>query len=118
MPELRVERDTIAVDSVLAMKPDPKWRYTDKAGHEHRFDNQDSTPTTLVQVEEEPWWCYDCRDLHNEYHLECKLCHETIEPHYVPDPGPHYVMGPWRYYLDNQPISEEEYQTLAAARGS
>jgi len=107
---LRFEREMIEVTSMSATKPDPAWRYTDRKGHEHQWVG-DKTPT-LVEVEGIGWWCEDCREQHSDYHLVCARCRERIEPKTFPDTGVKYVAGPTRYYLDDEPITKNEYDHL------
>lgn len=97
----------------LSPEPDPNWHYTDREGHEHRYDN--GYPT-LVSVADETYWCGDCNDEHADSHLECPLCHETIRPGTRgPSAFRQFIQGPVEYYLDDEPISPERYEELRAA---
>jgi hypothetical protein len=115
--DLRAETERIDVTSALP-RPDKKWTYTDRHGHEHRWD--DGYPT-LVVVTEEPYWCPDCHDEHTDSHYECPLCGEEIAPGLVPAPlYREYIPGMTTYYLNDEEISEAEYRRLAeqiAGRG-
>jgi hypothetical protein len=107
--ELRVERDMIEVTSNLP-RTDKGWRYTDRQGHEHYW--QDGYPT-LRTVLDEPYWCDDCHDEHQDSHLECPLCSEVIQPGMLsPPPFREFVPGLTSYYLNDEPISEERAREI------
>jgi hypothetical protein len=110
---LRAETERIEVTSNLP-RPDQKWRYTDEQGHEHSW--QDGYPT-LRTVVDDVYWCEGCQDEHEETHLECSLCGETIEPGMVgPSPFREFIPGRTSYYLDDEPISEERFRELMEQR--
>jgi hypothetical protein len=114
--ELRLEVDMIDVTSALP-RPDPRWTYTDQAGHQHRYDK--TAPghyyPTQVVVTEEPYWCPDCHDEHSDSHYECPLCGEEIEPGLVSAPlYREYMPGLASYYLNDEPITKDEYERLVA----
>ena len=70
-------------------EPDPEWRYTDAAGHEHYREGH--RYPTLVTVHDYTYWCEHCRDEHDVTHLECPLCGE----HIVPGTRPASPTGTW-----------------------
>lgn len=108
---LRIVTDQIEVTSNLP-RPDRNWRYTDAAGHEHRYD--DGYPT-LVRVGEGPYWCPDCHDEHEDSHWECPICHEEISPALTgPPPGREFIPGMTEYFLDGEPISKERAESILA----
>lgn len=115
--ELRAETEMIEVTSGL-LRPDPKWAYTDHAGHEHYYRKgsrygEGSGYPTLIVVTEEPYWCPDCHDEHTSSHYECPLCDEEIAPGLVPEPPyREYIPGLTSYYLNDEPITPDEYQRL------
>jgi hypothetical protein len=112
--ELRAETERIDVTSALPYA-DEKWTYTDRHGHQHRYDH--GYPT-LVWIVDETYWCDDCRDEHEEGHYQCPLCGEHIEPGMAgPDLYRRYIPGMTTYYLNDEEISEAEYQRLAALQG-
>jgi hypothetical protein len=109
--ELRIETDQIEVTS-NPPKPDKNWRYTDQQGHEHYW--QDGYPT-LVTIVDKTYWCGECRDEHEEMHLECPICHEHITPGMVGPSGfREFVPGRTSYWLNGKPISEERAKLLIA----
>jgi hypothetical protein len=117
-PEDRLwwEADKIDVTSRLPY-PDERWTYTDRAGHEHRYDKQapgDYYPT-LSWVIDETYYCPDCHDEHTEGHWECPQCGERITPGSAgPDRFRRYIPGLTHYYLNDEEITKDEYQRLAA----
>ena len=70
-------------------EPDPEWRYTDAAGHEHYREGP--RYPTLMTAHDYTYWCEDCRDEHDVTHLECSLCGE----HIVPGTRPASPTGTW-----------------------
>ena len=72
--------------------PNERWRYTDRAGHEHHYDGGYPTLELVVDAEH---WCDGTEGVYNhdahmavdESHYECLLCREVIEP--AADP-PHF----------------------------
>ncbi len=42
-------------------------------------------------------------------HLECRLCHERIEPRYTADATTQHVPGLRWFKIDGRPVSEEEF---------
>jgi hypothetical protein len=106
---LRVERDMIDVTSGLP-RPDEAWRYTDRQGHGHYW--RDGYPT-LRTVLGGPYWCEDCHDEHQDSHLECPLCSETVQPGMVgPSPFREFIPGLTSYYLNDEPITEERAREI------
>jgi hypothetical protein len=85
--------------SVISDLPEanPNWRYTDEAGHEHRWTG-DGYPT-LRWVTDFTYWCQDCRDDHEDGHRECLICGEHIVPGTRLHRYPRYIAGPWRVDL-------------------
>ncbi len=86
---LDVEQTFITVTTSHS-EADPDWRFTDRAGHEHRHSG---APTdyypTLRYVVDGQHWCdgiSEGSDLHDPHlhvdasHYECQLCGEHIEP--------------------------------------
>lgn len=72
----------------MAPRPNPNWRYVDKAGHEHYYDEKSGQYPTLQLIIDEAREC-DCEfcwheDEPYEYivasHYECPLCKEVVVP--------------------------------------
>ncbi len=59
---------------------DPNWVYTDKAGHEHWYDEGEKKYPTLYEKVTDTYWCEDCHDQHEEYGMFCRWCDEQITP--------------------------------------
>lgn len=119
--EYRVEREQIELTG-LSPRPDPDWRYTDPAGHEH-----DSSYALLIRVQDDPdeppfYVDDDGEEWNAPDHLECRLCGEHIEPGTIgPSPFREFVPGPVRYYRDDVEITEAEFvaaEQEAASRPS
>jgi hypothetical protein len=79
--------------------PDRSWRFTDRAGHAHRYDDGYPTMTEVVDRSE---WCdgdtaypHDPHDLVVESHWECSKCRERIKPGLVPAGRPQHVHAGW-----------------------
>lgn len=112
----RVERELIEVRSDQP-RPDEQWRYTDHAGHDHYWQAGREPYPTLREVVDETYWCEDCEDEHTSSHLECPLCGETIVPgSRPPSLFPERIPGPVSYFLDDQPISEEQAREMTTAQ--
>jgi hypothetical protein len=108
---LRAEAELIDVTSSLPYA-DEAWTYTDQAGHRHRYSKGYPTLTWVI---DETYWCEDCNDEHTEGHWECPLCGERITPGLKgPDMFPKRIPGMVTYYLNDVPISKDEYQRLVA----
>lgn len=107
---LRKETEVIAFTS-NAPSRDPDWTYTDKRGHEHHYEG--GLYPTLRWVVDETYWCDDCQEDHEDGHYECPECGEHIEPGMRDPSGKReLVSGLTSWYLDDEPISEEEAKRL------
>jgi hypothetical protein len=77
---------------------DPGWRFTDAAGHEHRYDR--GYPS-LRYVVDESHWCdgtegtalHDPHEAVDEAHYECLACHEVVEVGLLPAGYPQWTPG-------------------------
>lgn len=118
--KLVVETDQIEVTS-NSPRADPDWRYTDEAGHVHFFDDITHGYPTLVSVTEEPYWCADCEDEHEDSHLECPHCMEVIAPGMTgPSIFREFIPGPTHVRIelpDGQqlPVTPEEWAAIRNA---
>lgn len=122
---LEVETERIEFTTALP-QPDPRWTYTDRAGHEHSYGQRGSAADrypTLERRESEPYWCSDCDDEHTDVWFECALCGERINPGTVVDTSPQYTAGRTTYLIDGHPVTEvegkallEEIQTVSSER--
>jgi len=108
----RVEQD---YEEYLEAWPqrDPEWRATDSNGHEHYM--QDGGYPTLEWVVTGGYWC----EMHNEEHEEgewrCRQCGEAVSPGMrPPDPWPKQIPGMRRYFINDEPVAEAEFQQAVA----
>lgn len=110
---LEIERDMISVSTQLP-QPDPRWSYTDRAGHDHAYGTEANPYPTLVRRQGEPYWCDDCQDEHVDTWLECPQCGEKIQPGTFIDPAPKYIPGLTSYRIDGEEVSPQEGEALLA----
>lgn len=84
--DVLIEQNIEYVTSAYASKPDPKWSFTDGAGHFHAFTKaKDRSELPTLRAEEVPCdgACGDPEDTVTVY--RCIICGETVEPGYIPD---------------------------------
>lgn len=75
---IELSRQMMRVESLYGHHElDPKWSYTDPAGHVH------TTLDTLEWVVTSTYWCDSCCDEHDEGEYRCRLCAAVVEPSYV-----------------------------------
>lgn len=78
-------------------RPDLKWRYTDREGHEHHYGPDNTLPTLRVEYEHIPCdgTCGDsgCEGV-NVAHYFCPSCGEEVEPGLIHGPYQFTVTGP------------------------
>lgn len=106
--QLWAEREAIDV-TTSGPQPNKAWRYTDRAGHKHYW--QDGYPT-LREVKGEPYWCDDCRDDHVDTFLRCRLCNEVITPGMTSSLWRERIGGPVQWFLDGELISEARARAI------
>lgn len=93
--QLRITQERIDVSTNLP-KPDPRWSFTDAAGHFHAYTEEETTPTLIVRMVHMPCdgscggVCDD--EGYDATHYHCRICDEEIEPGTIP--GPHYDTMP------------------------
>jgi hypothetical protein len=112
---LSITTEMVRVDYLTDM--DANWKFTDAAGHGHwcDYDGVLHYPT-LHEVSDGTWWCGSCRDEHEDTHLECRACGETVRPG-VTGPGTKWLPGLRDYWIDGVPVTPEEaLQFLARVR--
>ncbi|MGX1632739.1 hypothetical protein ACWGUL_01575 [Streptomyces albidoflavus] len=111
---LEIETERIEVSTALP-QPDPRWTYTDHAGHHHAYGADGPAAVrypSLILRESEPYWCSDCDDEHTDEWFECPLCGEKITPGTFVDSSPRYISGFTSYLIDGEPVTEEEGKAL------
>lgn len=93
--QLKVTQERIDI-STRGPKPDPRWSYTDTAGHFHARAEDGELPTLLARREQLP--CDGscggvCGGEGYEITIHsCRICGEEIAPGMIP--GPHYGTMP------------------------
>lgn len=118
--KLVVETEQIEITS-NSPRPDPNWRFTDAAGHEHFYDKTAKGYPTLDAVSEEPYWCADCREEHEEDRLECLRCMEVVTPGVTgPSMFREFIPGPTSVHVELDdgrviPVTNEEWAALRVA---
>lgn len=108
---LEIRCEIIIATSLVA--PRKSWRFTDAAGHVHRWREGPDAYPTLTPVGDGLYWCEDCRDEHEDSHLECRWCGERITPE-VTGPVTEQIPGMLEYYLDGKAITPEHAGEILA----
>lgn len=78
--ELTVETEQIDVTPSVETKPDPKWTYTDPAGHFHAWTDSGELPTLTTRTEHVPCGDDDCCEGYDEPYYVCAICGVEVEP--------------------------------------
>ena len=87
---LVVEMERDYIEQWRTEKPDPDWRFTDRAGHTHTWDVLKDT--TRWEYVGPPCVCELCEhedEGYREEHQVCVLCGEEITPGTLPDHDRH-----------------------------
>lgn len=114
--ELEITTEMVDVTSIHAMKPDPKWTFTDAAGHRHyRSEDETGGPYPTLMWKPDMVHCADCHEDHDEGFLVCTQCGERVQPGFVSDPGPHLIPGLRSYTIDGEPVSPQAAEDFLAA---
>src|SRR4051812_23527275 len=89
------------------VREDPKWKFTDKQGHQHTYgSNENPYPSLDKRTESEVKWS----DIWDEQYedetiwYECKICQEIVKPGTICDMGPIYQYGCTTYLIDDSPV--------------
>lgn len=123
--DYRSECSMIEVTSMS--RPDVQWRYIDKAGHLHRWfysgimTNRYDTyrldqayyAGTLVKI-------IDAEATEDEpaiWHYECPICGEVIWPGTCADQYQQFIPGIRRFWVDDVPVSEEQFKAFMREDG-
>lgn len=72
-----VEQEAIPVHTMGGMVKDLGWRFVDRAGHVHRYDNKLKMRYDFLN---EVAYCFDCREDHEYWIERCIHCSEEITP--------------------------------------
>jgi hypothetical protein len=117
--EYRVDQDMIEVTSLTGMYPDPEWRHICACGGMHSyfvgqapasardFMGRLTTPT-LRWIKDGEHWFEDDDEPTPYGHTECAQCGEHIIPGQTYRPGPVYIPGLKRCYIDDEPVTYDE----------
>jgi hypothetical protein len=104
-PSVELQWDTEVIPIVMGWhdSADMSWRYTDKQGHEHRYEH--GYPT-LVEVTDETETCewgelcylddepdHEPHEVVTKSHYECRICGQTIRPGTVPPGVVQHIAG-------------------------
>ena len=110
--ELAVEKEMIRVGYESDL--DAGWLFTDVAGHVHYCDYAAAEHyPTLLLVTDGSYYCPDCRDEHEDSHLECRRCGERIIPGRT-GPGTITLGGQAVYTFNGEPVSQEHALRILA----
>ena len=95
---------------------DESWRFADSHGHEHHYSDErgDHYPT-LRRVFQEPWYCHDCAEVHEDMldHYECLLCGEVIQPGSREPQNPERLMlRSVSAYLNGEYVAKERAEQI------
>jgi hypothetical protein len=92
-----IDHDVIDVTCGIPT-PNEGWTYTDRQGHEHRYEH--GYPTLELVVDASHWcmgneglYAHDPHEAVDESHYECRICRETIQPKVDPPGTPEFVRG-------------------------
>ncbi len=107
-PMLEIRREMI--DATTFLMPDPRWRFVDAAGHEHRRVGN-ALPTLRYVIDE--WWADADGEEHSDGHYECLECDEHVTPG-VKSGDAVQVPGVTRFYLDGVEITREQAQQIVS----
>jgi hypothetical protein len=110
----RVETDEIDVTMGPHPERDPEWIYVDHKGHAHSM--VEGEYPTLRWVEDEPYWCDQHQEEHEQGHWECATCGEEIQPGARIVGGTHreFIPSMRRFYVDDVPVDEDTYNAAFA----
>jgi hypothetical protein len=115
------------IDVTSLHRPDTRWKFVDKQGHEHRWfaDNKPVTTYSPSQRYETPtlrrivtgtgYW--EDGESYVIAHLECVQCGEEIEPGYCADEDQQFIPGLKRCYINGQSVTREEFERRLAEKG-
>jgi hypothetical protein len=120
MDTFRQEVSQLEVTSLH--RPDTGWIFVDHAGHAHRWHvageqipataynprHKYEVPTLVWVKDGEEYW-EDDDEPHDVGHTECRVCGEHISPRSKPDDCQQFIPGLRRCYINDQPVSADEY---------
>jgi hypothetical protein len=111
-----MKRDPIDVTTLN--RPDPKWSFTDAAGHVHQWHvggkpAKRYSPAANYELPTLRWIVDEpaTDDWPEEGHYECITCGATAVPGTCADTIQQFIAGPARCYIDGIPVSRETFET-------
>jgi len=112
-PTISISREPIGVTS--NHRPDIGWRFTDRAGHEHRWWDKKGPaesyrPTERYSVPSIDWiqTATATDDYPEQGYYVCRECPDRVRPGYCPDSISQFIPGPARYYVNDREATKEE----------
>jgi hypothetical protein len=119
----RLESGCTLVDVTSISRPDPAWRYTDPAGHLHRWlvgpDGLASdhyhpsahyhVPTAVRVWDGSDAFTTDDGDTLDPGHLACRLCGARVAPGTCADTHQQLAPGLRWYRVDGRLVSRDEF---------
>jgi hypothetical protein len=91
------------IDVTSAHRPDEAWRFTDAAGHEHRwyldgqpmtdYDHLKKTELPTLEIVRDPDEYDSDGEPYAVYHWECRQCHAVISPGFRADSEERFITG-------------------------
>lgn len=123
----RFEIRSKPIDVTSLSRPDPKWKFVDAQGHVHQWYTAGAAATsynpthsytlpTLVQVRDGTWFD-DYGEEHELWHYACGQCGERVEPGTKADDCRQFIPGLKSFYINDRPVSKEEWVRRARAAG-
>lgn len=118
-----LEITTEVIDVTPLAEPDPKWTFTDAAGHRHYWSDTESGgpyPTLEYRTvhdhaDDEECDADDDQDLCYPV-LCCKQCGQPVAPGTRPPSSRRIVPGLRTYLIDGEPVSKQAAEDFMAAR--
>lgn len=109
---LEIITERVEVSS-YSPEPDPRWTFTDAAGHAHAPSRSGVNGPLIYPTMELATgaivWCEDCQDDHGtECWWECRICGEKILPGIRTPVGRRFVPGLTSYEIDGMPCTPEQ----------
>uniref|UniRef100_A0A6M3J782 Uncharacterized protein n=1 Tax=viral metagenome TaxID=1070528 RepID=A0A6M3J782_9ZZZZ len=108
------------IDVTSLCRPNPAWRHTDTAGHEHAWYIGGAIATeyhpteryelpTLVLIHDPPYYNEEGDEI-SQSHYECRFCGEHVNPGTAADTHTQYAPGLKHYQINGVSVSPEEFE--------
>lgn len=119
------ELDYDLVDITSLSRPDTSWRFTDAAGHEHRWyakgkPAESYDPGARHELPTLQWVVtgigyYEDGDEYEIGEYRCVQCSEVIQPRKTADTCRQMIPGLKHYRINGEHVTEQEFQARYAA---